>query len=184
MDAADDVVRIFVERGAEHHGEVVDQRRHALQCAALAKADGVEDHLVAAALLHDVGHLVASADHGPRIDLTADDDHHEAVGARWAAIRFGPRVGRPIALHVVAKRYRCTVDPDYLATLSPTSIRTLQSQGGLLDPDAVARFEDHPGRAEALALRHWDDTAKDPDRETEGIETFVTVLQRLAAAAG
>jgi gamma-butyrobetaine dioxygenase len=175
----DEVAALFAQRGGEFHGEVVDQRRHALQCATLARASGADDQLVAAALLHDVGHLVATdVPDGPS-DLAVDDDHHEAVGARWVAERFGPGVAQPVALHVVAKRYLCATDPGYMAALSPASLLSQQAQGGLLDPAAVARFEAHPGSTDALALRKWDEEAKDPDKETEGIEAFLTVLERL-----
>ena len=180
MKAVEEVVTLFAERGGEHHGEVVDQRSHALQCATLARSAEVADHLVVAALLHDIGHLVAAATTGDRVDLSTDDDRHEAVGARWVTPRFGPAVARPIALHVEAKRYRCTVDPGYAAALSPTSVETLQVQGGLLDGPAVARFEAHPGAAEALLLRRWDEAAKDPDRQTDPLDSFLPELERLA----
>jgi predicted HD phosphohydrolase len=36
--------------------ELVDNLTHALQCAALALADGADDELVVAALFHDVGY--------------------------------------------------------------------------------------------------------------------------------
>jgi predicted HD phosphohydrolase len=179
VDPVDDVVVLFAERGGEFHGEVVDQRRHALQCASLARAAGAGDQLVAAALLHDVGHLVAP-DQSDRPSEPALDDHHESLGARWVASRFGSGVARPVALHVMAKRYLCATDPGYLAGLSPASLSSQQAQGGLLDRTGVARFEAHPGSSDALALRQWDDEAKDPDRDTEGIDAFLTVLERLA----
>ena len=180
MDAVEEVARLFAERGDGHHGEVVDQRRHALQCATLARGSGGCDHLVAAALLHDVGHLVAAATRAQFADPVADDDRHEVVGARWVTPRFGPRVGRAVALHVAAKRYRCTVDPAGVGALSPASVASLRAQGGLLDAGAVARFVGHPGSADALVLRAWDDAAKDPDAETDGLEAFLPVLARLA----
>ncbi|MGA2838084.1 MAG: HD domain-containing protein [Acidimicrobiales bacterium] len=184
MGAVDDVLEVLAVRGGEHHGEVVDQRSHALQCAALARVSGAEDALVVAALLHDVGHLLSDADHRPGADLSLDDDHHEAVGARWTAVRFGPAVSRPIALHVLAKRYRCTVDPDYLQALSPASTLTLRAQGGLLDQDTVARFEAHPGFEDACRLREWDEAAKDPSAATAGIEALVPVLGRCVVRPG
>jgi len=176
----DEVVALFEERGGEYHGEVVDQRRHALQCATLARASGVDDQLVGAALLHDIGHLVTPDHPDSRSDLAVNDDHHEALGARWVGARFGSDVARPVSLHVIAKRYLCTTDPEYMAALSPASILTQKAQGGLLEPAAVARFEAHPGCADALALRQWDDEAKNPDQETDGIEAFLHVLERLA----
>jgi gamma-butyrobetaine dioxygenase len=180
MSPVDEVVALFAQRGHEYHGEVVDQRRHALQCATLARSAGAEDHLVAAALLHDVGHFLSGDDGDPGFDPAVDDDYHEALGARWVAARFGPAVARPVALHVLAKRYRCTVDPAYLAALSPASVLSQQVQGGLLDTAAVARFEAQPGSADALALRQWDEEAKDPDRQTDGIEAFLTLLESQA----
>ena len=70
------------------------------------------------------------------------------------------------------------------ATLSPTSIETLQAQGGLLDTEAVARFEAHRGHADALALRGWDEAAKDPHVTTVGLDEFRALLQRVAITEG
>ncbi len=178
MDAIDEVAAIFDRRGGEFHGEQVNQRRHALQCATGARASGADDALVAAALLHDIGHLLSAEEVGERTDLAVDDDRHEAVGARWLAHRFDARVSRAVALHVVAKRYRCTVDPAYLQALSPTSRLTLQAQGGLLDGPACDRFAAHPGFGDAMALRGWDEEAKDVSAVTEGLGSFLDVLRR------
>jgi phosphonate degradation associated HDIG domain protein len=179
MGAAEEVEELFARRGGEFHGEAVDQRSHALQCAALARASGAGDALTAAALLHDIGHLLGGADTGQ-----ADaDDRHEFVGARWVSARFGPAVARPVALHVLAKRYRCTVDPAYAADLSPTSTRTLAAQGGLLDADAAARFAAHPGAEDALRLRAWDEAAKDPGAATGDLAPWLSLLRDLATGA-
>ncbi len=181
--AVDEVLDLFERLGDGTYGEVVDQRRHALQSADLAVAAGASDCLVAAALLHDIGHLLSGPD-VPGVDRTTDDDRHESVGARFVAPRFGPEAARAVALHVVAKRYRCTVDPAYLRALSPTSQATLMAQGGLLDSHEVSRFEHHPGATDALALRDWDEQAKDPTRDVAGIYTYVPVLERLARSSG
>jgi gamma-butyrobetaine dioxygenase len=101
------------------------------------------------------------------------------------AARFGPGAARPVALHVLAKRYRCTLDPKYKAALSPASVRSQQAQGGLLDPPAIARFEASrdapmPWPCGSGATGRRGDGAKDPDRQTDGIVAFLTVLQRFA----
>ena len=146
----EELFALFDARGDEHFGEDVSQVAHALQSAALARRDGATDELVAAALLHDVGHLVADAcSAGWRRDV--DVDAHDAVGARVLAPLFGARVAGPVALHVTAKRWRCAVDPGYLDALSATSRATLLTQGGPLDPDARTRFEAHPGFRDAVA---------------------------------
>src|SRR5262249_49953725 len=111
------VLRLFKERGdAAYLGEPVSQTEHALQAARAAERAGAAAALVAAALLHDVGHLLH--------DLPEDcaragiDDAHEERGGRWLGRHFGPDVVEPVRLHVAAKRYLCASDPTYLGRLS------------------------------------------------------------------
>ena len=85
------VIRLFKERGdAAYIGEPVSQTEHALQAAWAAEKAGGSPALVAAALLHDVGHLLH--------DLPEDcaqagiDDAHEVRGARWLEQHFVPAV--------------------------------------------------------------------------------------------
>ena len=138
------------------YDESVTELDHALQAAALAEAEGAPAELVAAALLHDVGHLVVG-DLVP-LDRPLDGDaHHEAVGARHLRRWFGPAVTDPVALHVAAKRYLCAVDAGYHAGLSPSSVRSLEAQGGPMSPAEAAAFEANPrsrgGRAAAALGR-------------------------------
>ena len=101
----DEVLALYEERGLEHYGESVSQLDHALQCAALALADGADETLGAAALLHDIGHLVVDVQADEGYQMGVDDDVHESVGAKVLAPIFGPAVAQPVALHVTAKRY-------------------------------------------------------------------------------
>jgi phosphonate degradation associated HDIG domain protein len=141
------------------YDEAVTELDHALQAAALAQSDGAPDHLVAAALLHDVGHLVSDDNVTLDDDLT-DDFHHERVGAQYLARWFGPEVTAPVALHVAAKRYLCAIEPGYLDGLSPSSARSLALQGGPMTADEVARFERLAHHDAAVCVRRWDDQAK------------------------
>lgn len=150
-------------------GEAVTQLAHALQAAELAERDGAEEALVCAALLHDVGHLLAKPGTG--------DDRHEQVGAGLLATLFGRAVTEPVRLHVMAKRYLCTVEPGYFATLSPESVRSLELQGGLLDATEAARFATLPHAEDAVRLRRWDDLAKDPSVGTRPLRSFLPLLQ-------
>jgi gamma-butyrobetaine dioxygenase len=153
--AVDTLIGLFERFGRERYDESVTQEEHALQCARLAREDGADDSLVAAALLHDVGHLMVDRDRVPAVDL-----RHEAIGARALARWFGPEVTNPIALHVDAKRYLCAVEPSYFGELSPGSVHSLSLQGGPMSPDEVARFEALPGAEAAARLRRWDEGAK------------------------
>jgi predicted HD phosphohydrolase len=154
----DEVIDLYVRFGGEHYDEDVSQLDHARQTAAQADAAGAGDALVAAALLHDVGHLLEIADghQGP----DGPDLGHEATGARYLAELFGTAVTRPIALHVRAKRYRCAVDPDYNEQLSAGSRSSLVRQGGPLTGTAIDDFERTAGFADAVQLRGWDEGGK------------------------
>jgi phosphonate degradation associated HDIG domain protein len=158
-DVLNRVDHLFAERGGgEYHGEAVTQLEHALQCAALAERDAQPAEVIAAALLHDVGHLLHG--HGEDYLDHGVDDRHEALGARFLAHGFGPAVTEPIRLHVPAKRYLCTARPGYFALLSPASVRSLELQGGPMNAAEVTEFEKHPHFATAARVREYDDTAK------------------------
>jgi phosphonate degradation associated HDIG domain protein len=180
----DEVVELYRRWAADPYDEEVSQLDHALQTAALARADGADEELVVAALLHDVGHLLHLADTDgadlPTTDLPTTDLGHEGVGARYLASIFPPTVTGPIALHVRAKRYRCAVDPGYHATLSDGSRRSLELQGGPADADEVARFESNPGFRAAVQLRGWDDGGKVEELEVATFDDYLPVLERVA----
>jgi len=173
---------LYEQWGSDTYDEELSQLAHALQTAALARVAGAADELVVAALLHDVGHLLAleadSAD-GTPVDSSVDLVH-EAVGARYLARLFPPAVTGPVALHVRAKRYRGTVEPAYLAGLSAGSTASLAKQGGLLAADEVALFEAMPGFADALALRGWDDGGKLDGLDVPGWESYCDLLRTVA----
>jgi phosphonate degradation associated HDIG domain protein len=156
----DELFDLYDTVGDKSYGESITQREHALQCAALAREAGASDALMVAALFHDVGHLVVDVQGESESELSTHDDDHEERGARILARLFGPRVAQPVALHVTAKRWRCTREPEYHDQLSTASQATLIAQGGWLDEEACQRFERHPGFDEALSLRTWDDMGK------------------------
>lgn len=165
------IEELFAERGAaEYHGEAVSQQEHALQAALLAERDGAPSALIAAALLHDVGHLLHG--HGEDAAKRGLDDRHEELGQRFLRRHFGTDVTEPVRLHVAAKRYLCTVDPTYANDLSPTSVRSLELQGGPMNDAERKDFETHPHWQDAVRLRRWDDQAKTPKLPTPPLEHF------------
>ncbi|MEZ5142999.1 MAG: hypothetical protein R2726_10845 [Acidimicrobiales bacterium] len=177
--SVDEILDLYRRFGAETYDEVVSQIDHARQTAALAQAAGAADALVAAALLHDVGHLLdleaGAAPPGP----DTLDRHHEAAGARYLAGVFPPEVVGPVALHVAAKRYRCAVDPGHLVGLSDGSRRSLVVQGGPMTPAEAAAFEASPGHDEAVLLRGWDDAGKVEGLDVPSFASYGPLLERL-----
>ena len=178
----DQIAALFAgEGGAEYLGEPVTQAQHMLQAAALAERGGAAPALVAAALLHDVGHFTGAV-HGREL-MAGRDNRHSHQGADWLAAWFGPEVTEPVRLHVAAKRYLCAVEPGYFAKLSEASVYTLSVQGGPMSAEEVAAFEAGPHAADAVRLRRWDEAAKEPDADDPGFEHYWELLAGLVRAA-
>ncbi len=174
------VLALFERWGVDPYDEEISQLDHALQTAALAVEAGASDELVAAALLHDVGHLLDLEAGGGGRDGAALDAAHESAGARYLAGLFPAAVSAPVALHVRAKRYRCAVDPAYAASLSEGSKRSLVRQGGPLSPHEATTFAAHPGAAAAVALRGWDDRGKVEGLVVAPLSHYRDVLERVS----
>ncbi|MFD9817634.1 HD domain-containing protein [Streptomyces violascens] len=101
---------------------------------------GASPTLVAAALLHDVGHF-QSAVTGRDLMEHGTDNRHSHTRSDWLGQWFGPDVTEPVRLHVAAKRYPCAVEPGYFAPLSEASVHTLAVQGGPMSPGQGRAFE-------------------------------------------
>jgi phosphonate degradation associated HDIG domain protein len=180
MGLRGEIGRTFAEHGAALYGERVTQLEHALQCAALAEAEGATDALITAALLHDYGHLFEGR--GDAAERDGVDLRHEAFGARALRRWFGPAVTRPIALHVAAKRYLCAAEPAYEAALSPASGLSLRLQGGRFTDAQRRAFERAPFARDAVRLRRWDDAGKVEGARTPIFDHYWPLLDGLARA--
>lgn len=176
------LVHTLRDRGHEQYGsEAVSQLDHALQCATLAEAAHCSPTLIAASLLHDIGHL--THDLGEDAAERGIDDRHEHRATGLLKQLFGPAVAEPVKLHVNAKRYLCAVDQDYWASLSPASKTSLELQGGIYAPAEAETFISQPFAQDAVELRRWDDLAKDPQCKTPGLDHFTTVLESCLIAS-
>jgi gamma-butyrobetaine dioxygenase len=179
MSCISTIVELFDTRGhAEYLGEPVSQREHALQCAYLAHKENASDSLIAAALLHDIGHLLPNGALAPN----GDDRIHEEIAAQWLKPHFGPEVTEPIRLHVLAKRYLCTVESSYYAGLSQASLDSLKLQGGLLSVGQATEFEGNPHFEAALRVRRWDEAAKEPALVVPNLNSYLSLLGQLELA--
>jgi phosphonate degradation associated HDIG domain protein len=177
-DPVQTILELFQARGSsEYGGEAVTQEEHALQAAASAMRDGGDEALIAAALLHDIGHLLHDLpDDAPDEGV---DDHHENSGGAFIEAHFGPEVCEPVRLHVAAKRYLTAVEPEYMAKLSEPSIVSLQLQGGPMSDEEQATFRANPHWEAALRLRRYDEEAKVPGATTPTVKDFADLLRRL-----
>jgi predicted HD phosphohydrolase len=165
------IVGLLSKRGAIHRGdEPVSALDHALQCAARARSARADDEVVLAALLHDVGHLLSDAEETPW-------SHHGLWAARFLRPFVPARVAWLVESHVLAKRYLCTVDRAYAERLSLGSTRSWIRQGGTLDGEARREMERQPWLADVLALRRWDEAAKDPGAPVPPLPAYRGVIE-------
>ena len=181
MLTLDEIESLFSRRGGEQYsGEPVTQLEHALQSAALGEAEGADDELVTAALLHDIGHLIQ--DLGDTPTLRGIDDVHQYAAVPFLRGLFGDRVLGGVRLHVDAKRYLCATRAGYFEALSEDSKRSLVLQGGVFDAAQAAAFIAQPGAADAVRVRQWDDRAKVAAAATPPLTHFMARARRCALA--
>lgn len=175
----DHIEQLFQEQGDRPYEgarqESVSATAHALQCAHLAEQARAEPALVAAALLHDIGHFLARR---ARAD-DQRDDAHEVRALPFLYTGFGAAVTEPVRLHVQAKRYLVAVDPSYLGGLSAASVHSLALQGGPMTLLEQRRFQAEPFQAEAVKLRRWDDAAKVVGQATPPMGHYLALLARV-----
>ena len=186
MSPVDAIAELFASAGAaDYLGEPVTVATHLLQAGALAQQAGAPPALVAAALLHDVGHLRGEDALADGIEISGrelmagTDNNHGERGAQWLAQWFPESVSEPVRLHVAAKRYLCAAEPAYFGQLSEASVYTLSVQGGPMGDAEAREFEREPYAADAIAVRRWDDQAKDPSAATPDFPHFRALLGSL-----
>jgi gamma-butyrobetaine dioxygenase len=176
----DDLLALYRSPSAQtRYDESVTEVEHALQAAALAEEAGADESLIAAALLHDVGHLLLR-DHVPIREALEVDHRHEEAGADALEALFGPAVAEPVRLHVAAKRYLCAVEPGYHDRLSPASIRSLAVQGGPMTEAEAETCAARPYAEEAVRVRRWDEEAKVEGRAVPSLDNWELLLHSLA----
>lgn len=172
------IISLFEKNGdSAYGGEAVTQGEHALQAAHLAVEENCQPSLVVACLLHDVGHLLhALPDDAPEHGV---DDMHEELGYRFVNKYFKQSVAEPVRLHVAAKRYLCTKDPEYLSKLSAPSLLSLQLQGGPMTQEECRLFEQNPFYLDAIQLRRYDDLAKIPNLDVPVLSHYRPFMEEL-----
>lgn len=173
----EEVSQLFERHGGIHYGpEPVTILQHSMQCAALAAKMDLDDNLIVAAGLHDIGHLriLDVGDH-----YTDGGDHHEHIGAESLEPWLPGAVVSAIRWHVEAKRYLVAHDPAYAATLSEGSVASLERQGGPMRDAEMLVFSNTDAFADAIVLRKLDDAAKVPDDNGMPLNEFLAIIERV-----
>ena len=149
----------------QQYSEGISTTSHVYQAALLAHKAGASRFVVLSAMFHDIGHIFCQDDTNG-----CGASNHASVGAR--VLRFfgiDEKVCDLVEQHANAKRYLVATDKKYADKLSPASRITLAAQGGPMDKLEQRKFEKHKLFKEIIALRRFDDAAKnvisEPTRE-------------------
>lgn len=167
----DYIEKLFIAQGSQTYGEDISQTEHAVQCAELAIRGNESAELVTAALLHDIGHLLAAT------DLAFGNYKHDQVGAQYLKDYFPLSVTEPIRLHAQAKRFLCSTEGDYLEKLSDASMDSFNHQGGLMSEKEQALFLQEPYANESIKLRRWDDEGKVQELSEKPFSHYIPYLE-------
>jgi predicted HD phosphohydrolase len=136
---------------------------------------GAAEPLVAAALLHDLGHLVNDRASTPT--RRGVDDLHQFHGAHYLKPLFGARC---------SSRSACTWRPSATCARPARATRTrcrrirkrsLALQGGVFDDAQARHFEALPHALDAVRLRRWDDSAKCAGAKTPSLAHYALHMQ-------
>lgn len=161
-------------RGSIEHrlGEPVSQKEHALQTAEMALYQApTQRYMVVAALLHDIGQLLAE-ENDPSYRI------FDQIGAHFVTQIWGPQAAMPILHSIEAKRFLAATDPGYVSRLSIAKQNSLAFQGGALLQDSAEyiAFVKLPDVLSSLALRRWDDQAMTAGKKTKKFSDFRPIL--------
>jgi len=163
--------------GTAYFGEPVSVLEHSLQAASIIRNSAGDHPLGAAALLHDLGHLLhADGEDAAQRGL---DTRHEDLGVAALAGHLPAEVLDPIRMHVAAKRYLCFAEPGYMAELSPASLESLSLQGGPMTATEAQAWLALPHAREAVRLRRADDAAKIAGLNVPALEAYRPLVAAL-----
>ena len=169
---------IFARCGDEEYlGEPVTMAQHMLQGAAIAEKNKMDEDVIVAALLHDIGHF--TSEFGTFSMDDTEDRFHEEAGAKVLEAFFPSLVIDCVRYHVAAKRYLCATNPHYFGKLSEASVHSLKLQGGPMNEDEVKAFEENPNLEKIVQVRYLDEAAKDPEMETPDYWHYAPMVQRI-----
>lgn len=177
---ADEVIALYQQFGNEDYiGEPVSQIEHMCQCAQLAQQNGADADTVLAAFFHDIGHLCEydKPESGVQhMDIYGIVDHEKLGAAYLLSKGFAEEVCKMVGSHVTAKRYLTFKYPSYYNLLSEASKKTLEHQGGVMSVEEAVAFESDPLCEKYVALRRWDEQAKEVNKPLPDLNEFRTLI--------
>ena len=105
----DFIIDLYKSKGLSNYDEHITQNQHAFQSFNIAYNKKYTKELQLSAFLHDIGHLLLD-EYRENDNFLNKDLKHEVIAYRFLKNFFDKKVTHPILLHVMAKRYLCSID--------------------------------------------------------------------------
>lgn len=177
MDPKEEIRTLFEKYGHHHNqGEPVSYLEHALQTAYIAEENGCGREMIIAALLHDIGHLIAHKypDH-TKLRSWVFINHESFGSEHLKKIGLENGIVELVEGHVMAKRWLAR-DKSYYSKLSECSKLSLIQQYGPYTDDEADEYLKHPRHLEFTQLRLFDDSAKTLGKKTPDLEYYLNMI--------
>lgn len=170
------ILDLMRQGATRSYNEGITELNHALMSAYLAETKyRLDESMIVACLLHDIGHLIAPVDH------PIGNPNHAKIGAAYLRDSgFPESIYNAVGNHVLAKRYLKTINPHY--QLGAASLAAYYQQGGPLErPDL---WISHPESSQWLLLRQIDDEAKFATFPSDyTLDRFGPMIDRILASS-
>tara|TARA_Y100001970_G_C14249745_1_gene870925 strand:- start:3759 stop:4337 length:579 start_codon:yes stop_codon:yes gene_type:complete len=171
----DIIIDLYKSSGDEnYYGEVCSKTSHMIQCALVAQSMNLENYIVLACLLHDIGHFLEE-DNTNGYGVA----EHGLLGSNFLReLGMDERVCYLVEKHIEAKRYLISTQISYYNNLSDASKETLKCQGGRMKQEEITDFEQDEYYEEILLVRKCDDMGKENDKTLHKIEDFKLLISQ------
>ncbi len=168
MDVLVQLEELLTTKGRRRYGlHDVSQLQHALQAAWL----GADPPLIAAALLHDIGHMMHELRENPAGEGIDDPTRRRGISSRAAVSARRP----PSRAGCMWRRSASFARPN--RTISPRSLPIWHLVSSCtMSAAEVAAFRADPHAEAAVRLRRFDEAAKVKDLETPPVPYFMQAV--------
>ena len=153
------ILNLYKNKGKSMYDKNINQVTHAFQTMELAIKCGFTEDFQLTCFLHDIGHLLLD-EKNDNVDFLKEDLNHELIGYNFLKNFFEDEITKPILLHVVAKRFLCSINNDYYNSLSDSSKKSFKIQGGKMNQEQIKKFLKTSCCGDAVKLRELEDISK------------------------
>ena len=141
----------------------ISQLTHSFQTMEMAINKNFDEKFQLCCFLHDIGHLLLDENNSNE-DFLKKDLNHELIGYNFLKNFFEEEITKPILLHVIAKRFLCSINNDYYNSLSESSKKSFKIQGGKMNKEEIRKFLKTSCCGDAIKLRELEDLSKKNDK--------------------